>query len=188
MPDGAQMAGGAQMADGSQAGAALAAVEHVLAALTDTVTGARSMPLSASCVVNRAEVLGLIDDLRARLPQALDQAHGVLGERAAVVEGGQREAERVVASAREEQGRLVGQTGVARAARTDAERIVDEAVAAAAVVRAEAADHVDATLATLEVVITKTLQAVARGRRELAGESVLDALREVDPDEPPLPG
>jgi len=40
----------------------------------------------------------------------------------------------------------------------------------------EAESYVDGRLATLEVILTKTMDAVARGRSRLAGEKESDAL------------
>src|SRR5207249_1242689 len=42
--------------------------------IIQTVAEARSMPLSASVVVNREELLGLLNDLKAALPRELKQA------------------------------------------------------------------------------------------------------------------
>ena len=54
--------------------------------------------------------------------------------------------------------------------------------------RAEVEDYVDAKLANFEIVLTKTLRAVERGRQKLSGAHELDALRDDDEDLPPLPG
>ena len=165
----------------------LADVGKVLDELTEVVTSARSMPMSASCVVNRAEVLGLVEELRARLPEALGKAQDVLGDRAGVVDDGRREAERVLASAQAERRRLLSQTDVVSDARGEADRVLQEAHEQAEAMRAEVEDYVDAKLANFEIVLTKTLEAVERGRQKLSGAHELDALRD-DLDERPLPG
>ncbi len=156
----------------------------MLDALTRTVEQARSMPMSASCVVNRAEVLGLLDELRARLPQALREAEHVLGDRAGVVDDGRREAERVVATAQAERRRLVGGSDVVRDAEAEARQVLARASEQAQALREQAEDWVDTRLATFEVVLTKTLAAVERGRDQLAGGHPLDALRDDGPDDP----
>ena len=163
----------------------LADVGRVLDALTEVVRQARSMPMSASCVVNRAEVLGLVEELRARLPRALGKAQDVLGDRAGVVDDGHREAERVLAGAQAERERMLQQTDVVSGAQGEADRVLQEAREQAEVIRAEVEDYVDAKLANFEIVLTRTLEAVERGRQKLAGAHELDVLRE---DEPPLPG
>ncbi|MCW2622362.1 MAG: hypothetical protein JWL64_1964 [Frankiales bacterium] len=173
--------------DGATGESAIESVHDVLDELLDVVEGARSMPMSASCVVNRAQVLGLLDDLRAGLPMAMEQAQEVLGDRSAVVEDGQREAERIVAEAHEERRRLLEQTEILRQAEVESTRILDEAHAQSEGMRLEVEDYVDAKLANFEIVLTKTLEAVERGRQKLSGQHELDDLAEL-PDDGPFPG
>ncbi|NUU24142.1 MAG: cell division initiation protein, partial [Streptomycetaceae bacterium] len=121
------------------------------------VESARSMPMSASCVVNRAEVIARLEEIRALLPEEFAQARRILGDREAVIEEGRRESERVVAAAREERGALIADTEVAREAYGEAERLLADARRDAERIRAEADDYVDQKLANFEVVLTKTL-------------------------------
>ena len=46
-------------------------VHDKLDELSALVEGARAMPMSASCVVNRAQVLDLLDEARGLLPTSL---------------------------------------------------------------------------------------------------------------------
>ena len=165
-------------------------VQAKLDQLTQLVEGARSMPMSASCVVNRAEVLALIDEVREGLPVALREAEWVLKDRAEVVEEGRKEGEQIVAQARVEAARLVSRTEIMQTATREAERVTAEANENAKQMRLEAEDYVDTKLANFEVVLHKTLTAVERGRDKLRGRHELDQLRdgEIDPDEAPLPG
>ena len=162
-----------------------APVLGLLDRLERLVQDARSMPMSASCVVNRSEVLALVADLRRALPDALDKAVEVLDDRESVVAQGRTEAQRLLEQARSEQSTLVRKTEVHRAAQDEARRVVEEAQAQADAMRREVEEYVDAKLANFEVVISKTLAAVQRGRARLHGESELDAL--ADSDERPLP-
>ncbi len=168
--------------------AAREALQAILDRLTRTVREARALALSASCVVHRAEVLGLLDELGAGLPRALGLAQSVLDERAAVVEDGHREAARVVEGARAEREDLLRGTEVQQAARAEADRTLAEAAEQVKARRLEAERYVDAQLATFEVVLTRTLETIDRGRRELNGTHDLDAIGPIDPDELPLPG
>ena len=163
-----------------------APVSATLDRLTELVQDARAMPMSASCVVNRTEVLGLLQDLRQQLPEALARASAVLGDRDGVVAGGKAEADKLLEAAREERKALLAKTEVTKAARAEAERILEEAQAQADAMRAEVEDYVDSKLANFEIVLSKTLGAVQRGRARLHGESELDDL--ADQDLKPLPG
>ncbi|WP_327190674.1 cell division initiation protein [Streptomyces xinghaiensis] len=144
-------------------------VQKKLDEVVDTVRGARSMPMSASCVVNRTELLALLEEIREALPGSLAQAQEVLGGREQVVEEARREAGRVIESAHAERASLISGTEIARQARSEADRILGEARREAEEIRAEADDYVDSKLANFEVVLTKTLGSVDRGREKLLG-------------------
>ena len=136
------------------------------------------MPMSASAVVHRGEVLELVEQLRSRTRAAFGDAQAVLGDRDEVVERGRQEVERLRADALAERDRLVEQTSVHRQATREAERLLAEARAQADAMRAEVEDYVDGKLANFEVVLSKTLAAVQRGRSRLSGHTELDELRD----------
>uniref|UniRef100_UPI00332186C7 cell division initiation protein n=1 Tax=Streptomyces sp. NPDC001868 TaxID=3154401 RepID=UPI00332186C7 len=144
-------------------------VQKKLDEIVSVVSGARSMPMSASCVVNRAELLSLLDELRGALPDSLAQAQELIGDRDHMVERARLEAERIIENAHAERGSLISDTEVARRSQNEADRILTEARQEAEDVRAEADDYVDSKLANFEVVLTKTLGSVGRGREKLLG-------------------
>ncbi|MFC5149227.1 ATP synthase F0 subunit B [Streptomyces aureoversilis] len=146
-------------------------VQKKLDEIVTTVTGARSMPMSASCVVNRAELLALLEELRAGLPGSLARAQELIGDREQLVAEAREEAERIIESARAHRGSLISDTEVARQSQEEADRILAEARRQAEEVRAEADDYVDSKLANFEVVLTKTIGSVDRGREKLLGRA-----------------
>ena len=157
------------------------AVHDTFDELVALVEGARSMPMSSSCVVNRAEVLGLLDELRAQLPEEIDQAEEVLRRREAVVESGRDEAAQIVAEAHEERMRLVSQTEVYAQAQHEASRIRAEAEEETRRRRDETDAYVDGKLATFEISLNKTLSAVIRGRERLRDEHARRPRRRTPP-------
>ncbi|CAM5444359.1 Cell division initiation protein OS=Streptomyces tendae OX=1932 GN=GUR47_36905 PE=4 SV=1 [Streptomyces tendae] len=144
-------------------------VQNKLDEITAMVSGARAMPMSASCVVNRAELLSMLEELRAQLPGSLAQAQELIGDREQMVAQARQEADRIIESAHAERGSLIAGTEVARRSQAEADRILAEARQEAEEIRAEADDYVDSKLANFEVVLTKTLGSVGRGREKLLG-------------------
>lgn len=144
-------------------------VQPKLDELTDLVESARAMPMSASCLVNRGEVLALVDEIRDALPGELRQAQWVLHDRDEVVEEGRREAERIVAAAHQERELLVSEQEVTREADREADRLVADARKEADDLRVEVEEYVDAKLAAFEAELHRTLAAVERGRDKLTG-------------------
>jgi hypothetical protein len=147
-----------------------------LGELRRVVADARSMPMSASAVVNRAEVLALIDEVTGALGSALAGSARVAAERDAVVEEGREEARRIVAEAQLERERLVADADVHRVASEDAARLVEQARSEAEALRLETDDYVDAKLANFEITLERTSEAVKRGRARLAGRSDFSGL------------
>ena len=144
-------------------------VQKKLDEIVAAVSGARSMPMSASCVVNRAELLAMLEEVREALPGSLAQARELIGDREHMVEQARQEAERIIGQAHAERGSIVSDTEIARRSQAEADRILAEARQEAEEVRAEADDYVDSKLANFEVVLTKTLGSVGRGREKLLG-------------------
>lgn len=160
-------------------------VSKKLDEIVGTVGSARSMPMSASCVVNRAELLAMLEEVRAALPGSLAQAQEVLGDREQVVQEARREAERILESARAERGALIAGTEIARKSQEEADRILADARREAEEIRAEADDYVDSKLANFEVVLTKTIGSVDRGREKLLGRAPAGLGQDGAPDEGP---
>lgn len=161
-------------------------VEDMLAKLDDVVRGARSMPLSASAIIPRAEVLQIIESLKTRLPEELAKARGLLRDADGVIDRGRLEGEKVLERAKHEREKLISKTEIVQAAAREADRLVATAEAQAHRIRSEAEAYVEGKLANFEVVLQKTLAAVERGRARMAGrleqESLGDAAGDPETD------
>ena len=140
------------------------------------VQEAKSMPLSSSVLVNREELLELVQEGMAELPEEVKQARWIVKDREELLAKGRRDAEVIVERAHQERARLVSDTDVVSAARDEADRIVSEAQDQARQIRLEAEDYVDAKLAQFEIAMEKTSQSlfrsiaqVQKGRERLRG-------------------
>lgn len=153
-------------------------VDKLMSAIT-MVEEARGVPLSASCVVHRGEMLELLDEAREALPTDLDSAQKVLSARDAIIEEGRVSAEAMISMAREDVARMVEQTSIVQIARDEARKIVHDARELAEQEKTEVEEYIDGRLATLEVILNKTQDAVARGRDRLAGAGDKDALAQL---------
>jgi F0F1-type ATP synthase membrane subunit b/b' len=156
-------------------------IEKISTAIT-MIEEARGVPLSASCVVHRGEILEILEGARDYLPADLFEAEKLLATRDQIIEDGRVSAETMVATAREDVARMVEQTAIVQSARDEAQRILDEARDLAAQERAEVEEYIDGRLATLEVILNKTMDAVARGRERLEGADDKDVLSQLADD------
>ena len=153
-------------------------IEKISTAIT-LIEEARGVPLSASCVVHRAEILEILDGAKEALPQDLYRAEDIIALREKLIEEGRSSSEQMIATAREDVARMIEQTAIVQAARDEAQRILDDARVLAADERAEVESYIDGRLATLEVILNKTMDAVARGRERLDGANDKDVLSQL---------
>jgi len=142
-------------------------VETLLLRLKELVETGRSMPMSASVMVNREEVLDILEETMAILPQELRHARWLLKERDEFLSQARREADDIIEAGRVRAERMVERTEVVREARRVAQTVMDESEASARQLRHEAEDYVDQKLASFEVVLERTMQAVQKGRERL---------------------
>lgn len=156
-------------------------IEKLNTAIT-LIEEARSVPLSASCVVHRGEILEILEGARDILPTDLHTAEDIITERDRIIEEGRISAESMIATAREDVARMVEQTAIVQSARDEAQRILDDARDIAAQEREEVEAYIDGRLATLEVILNKTMDAVARGRERLEGANDKDVLSQLSED------
>jgi cell division septum initiation protein DivIVA len=132
--------------------------------LEELIREAKSMPLSASVLVNKDEVLELVDGMRNTLPEEIKQARWVVKDREELLAKARRDAEMIVDDARKAQARLVSEDEVVAESAREAERILADAREQARQIKLEAEDYVDAMLASFESTLTKTQERLARTR------------------------
>lgn len=141
-----------------------ARIEH----LRELIASARSMPMSASCVINRSEVLRAIDDLAANLPDEIAGAREVIEHSDAKVAEGEAEAQRIISDANEHALEQAGHSAQVKIAEEEAKRIVADAESEADELRREVDVFIDSRMASFESVLVKTTGQVQTARKRLA--------------------
>lgn len=150
--------------------------EAMIRRVIDIIESTRTLPLSSSVKLdNREEVLELLEDALARLPQDLRQARWMLKEREEYLGKMQREGEDILQAARQRAERMVQRTEIVREANHTARDIIEAARDEARRLRLESEDYADQKLAAFEIVLERTLKTVAAGRQKLAATPVAPA-------------
>jgi len=156
-------------------------VEHMLRRLHELVASARPMPLSTSVMINRDEVLDLLDETMERLPDELRAARWLLKEREEYLAKVKREGEDILDQARTRAERMVQRTEVVKASEARARKIVDAATDEASRLKNEVEDFCDQKLASFEIVLERTMKMVGAGRQKLQGSLNTGETPEVGP-------
>jgi len=147
-------------------------IDARLRELRAAVDDARSVPMSASVMINRSDFVDLLASLETAIDQTLSQATEVVGDREAVLADGMTQAEEIVRAAQLERDALVSETDVFRLAEIRASEITEAAEKAAEELQRETDQYVEEKLANFELTLERTLELVRRGRARLSGGHV----------------
>ncbi len=144
--------------------------------IEEIVQDAKAMPLSSSVLVNREEILEILESAHNEMPEEIKQARWVVKDREELLAKARRDAEAIVEKANAERAWIVSEQEVVRASKAEAERILEQATDRAREMRLEAEDYVDAKLAQFEIAMDRTraeldksIDQVQRGREKLRG-------------------
>ena len=145
--------------------------EHESVALVrraiEILSNAKPLPLSSSVRVEPAEVLDLLEEALARLPEELRQARWLLKEREEFLAKVQREGDEILDEARSRAEKLVSRQEIVRQSKLHAQKITDEAETDARRRKHEAEDWCDQHLARFEIVLDRVTKTVQAGRDKL---------------------
>jgi cell division septum initiation protein DivIVA len=142
--------------------------ETLLRRAIDIIANAPTMPLSSSPRIDRDEIIELLDEALARLPEELRQARWMLKERQDFVNKPRREANEMLEAARVQAERMVQRTEVVRAAEQRARHVVETADNDSRRLKLETEDFLDQRLASFEILLDKLGKTVAAGRQKLS--------------------
>jgi cell division septum initiation protein DivIVA len=137
-------------------------------AVIETVEHARAMPMSASVLVNRAELLSLLDQVKLAMPDQLSRADELLSEADEVKQAARAEAERIISAARKRAAALVDKEPVVAAAEARAAATIARGETAATTLMRDADDYCDRRLADFEIDLGRINAQVTAGRAKLA--------------------
>ncbi|MFT5201623.1 MAG: hypothetical protein ACI9C1_001001 [Candidatus Aldehydirespiratoraceae bacterium] len=151
--------------------------ESLLRQAIEIVEQARPMPLSASSMINKEELLAVLTAATQGLPEELRSARWLLKERDDFLARVQGEGDELIARARTRAEQMVQRTELVKAAEERARKVVSEAEGRAKNLRLDTEDWCDQKLGGMEVVLERTMRTVASGRARLQGavEEVVEA-------------
>jgi hypothetical protein len=157
--------------------------ETLLRRVIDIIATARTIPLSSSPMINRDEILEMLEEALNRLPEELRQARWMLKERDEFLTKTRRESDDILDASRAQAERMVQRTEVVRAAEQRARQIVEAAENGSRQMRHETEDFVDQRLASFEILLDRLSKTVAAGREKLAIGVPAKKAPEPDPDD-----
>ncbi|HEY7127085.1 MAG TPA: hypothetical protein VH540_24330 [Ktedonobacterales bacterium] len=142
----------------------------LLDSLEHLITGSQRIPMTNRVLVSEQDVLELVDQIRAAVPEEIKQAHRLRQERERLLAQAQAEGDRIILAAQEEAERLTNDEEVLRLANERAFEIKSEAKEEASQLRDGADAYAVETLRGLEerlddlqVLLERTLLSIHEG-------------------------
>lgn len=135
--------------------------------LEDVVDKAGGIPLIGKAIIDRDELLDLIEEIRINLPDDLKQAKWVKDERQRILDDANKEAATIIKLAEEKMASLIDDHEITQRAQAQASEIVNAAQNNARDIRQSTKQYVDDHMAALEAKIERTLMTVRENRNEL---------------------
>ncbi len=135
---------------------------------------ARTSTMGSSIKIDRDELLGLLLEVRERLPEELRSARWLLKEREDFIRRARGERDEIIVQGRQTVEGLIERQAVVRAAEARARQVMAEAEAESRLLRRQTEDYCDRKLAGFEQLLAKTQSTIAHGRDRLLGAASLE--------------
>jgi cell division septum initiation protein DivIVA len=131
--------------------------------LESLLANGKKLPLTNNVVVDQNAALGLIDELRAAVPEEVRAAKRINSEGERIIDKAQEESERIIGRAQEQAAFLIDERGLTDAADAQSLTIIERAERDADEIRRGADEYAVNVLVGLEGDLVKTLASVKKG-------------------------
>ena len=129
----------------------MATLDELINRMYDMVQDAKGIPLAGEkCILERDQMLDLLDELRSTLPNDLQAAQDIVAKRNDLLASGKREAEAIRRKAEEDARQMVSETEIVVAARKKAKEVQGNAEIQARELRRVANEYCEDTLKRTE--------------------------------------
>ena len=151
---------------------------ELLDELEEIIEKGASVPFSGRCILERDELIDLVQELKLKLPDDLKQAKWIKEERQRILHEAQVEADEIIKAANEKGISMINEHEITQQAMEQARQIIDKANQEAYAISDSSYNYTDNLLQTVENVTLSTIKEleqcisiVRNNRNELRGSS-----------------
>ena len=156
-------------------------INQIVDALEREFANSKNFLWSKKTLVNMDKCASLIAEIRANLPQAIQEASYVLSKKEQILNNAQAEAKHIIAEAEYRAEQLVSSSEIKKRSEKEADEIMQKTTKKCEQLYAVTKENVDKLLRSVEIYLEQNLAVVKRNRDELETAinnikgSVLDA-------------
>ncbi len=141
--------------------------QNLIHSMGEAIINAIKIPFSHYTVINEDRILDLIEELEASLPEELERAEALVGQRDQILAEARQKADDILAQARVQAQAMISQEEITKAAVGEAERVRQDFEIEQQRQQAGAERYADEVLAELESKLSRAMATVQNGRQSL---------------------
>lgn len=144
-------------------------VLNLIDEVEDIVESGSSLPFSSRVMVDKAELLDIIKEIRIKLPDEIKQAAWIKEERQRILADAQSDADTLLNEAEYRLEEMLEEEGISKMANRRAEEIINRAQAHAKEIRIGAMEYADSLLLDTQENLKEVINLLNENRKELRG-------------------
>lgn len=163
---------------------------ELLDELEEVIAQGASVPFSGRCILERDELMDIVQDLKLKLPDDLKQAKWIKEDRQRILNEAQTEADDIIKAANEKGISMINEHEITQQAMEQARQIIDKAKAEAKEIIDSSYNYADRLLETVEKVsvssmkeLEQCISIVRSNRSELRNSDNATVVNEEPPTE-----
>ncbi|MFY9174761.1 MAG: ATPase [Peptococcia bacterium] len=125
------------------------------------------IPMTGKVIIHEDILYKYLDQLRAILPDAVQEAQWILKEKERVLKEAEAEGESIIEAAKSKIQRMSSESEIYKMAKTQGDEIIDNAKNVGREITHGALTYADDVMSKLQAELEKTLQVVKQGREEI---------------------
>jgi multidrug efflux pump subunit AcrA (membrane-fusion protein) len=133
---------------------------YLLDRLDNLIAGSRRMPLLNQVMLKEGDILSIIDQMRASIPEEVKQARRIIQEKERILAQAQSEASNLLTQARLESERALTREGLLDAAEERSQEIIQQAKERSQVMLRHAEEEADRLKIEADSYVTESLRAL----------------------------
>lgn len=139
-------------------------IEKIIESIEEKIDSCPTIPFWGRGIIDKDELLDMLQEMKNKLPEELSQAKWVNNERQRIINDAQKRAEAMVKETEEKIAAMVNEHDITQQAYAKANQIVDSAQQNSREIRLGANQYADDVLRALEEELIKTAEAIRANR------------------------
>ena len=133
----------------------------------DVIRKSVNVPVVGKSLIDKEEVLEIINEMRAKLPEDIKQAKWLKEERQRILLEAEKESNNIIKEAENKISSLIDEHEITKKAYEQAKEIIENAKQNAREIRLGTREYADSILNKVEEILTDTLKVIKMNREEL---------------------